>query len=111
MRCVRGNVDDAARINFPSIVAYGDRGGTFEHERNFNVGMRVQWRALSGFRFDNVSRERSALFIAVELVRHAYKRQLFESQEVHEKEYLSGKHESRKNCSVSGFQFLSRSFQ
>ena len=83
MRCIRGNDNDAACLHLAFFISDGDRGGSFDGERDFYVGMLVQRRALPGFGRDDVGREGRAFFFADELMRHSDKRQLLEIEEAH----------------------------
>ena len=83
MRCIRGNDNDAACLHLAFFISDRDRGGSFDGERDFYVGMLVQRRALPGFGRDDVGREGRAFFFADELMRHSDKRQLLEIEEAH----------------------------
>jgi hypothetical protein len=83
MWCLRRNYDDAARFHFALFVSDRDGGGAFEGECDFDVGMHMQRRALSGFGLDDVGRERRALIPANELMRHSNEWQFLETDKAH----------------------------
>ena len=83
MRCIRGNDSNASGFHFARFISDRDSGGAFNYERDFDVGMCVQRRALSWFGLDNVSGEGRAFFFADELMRHSDKRQLLDTEEAH----------------------------
>ena len=64
MWCIRGNDNDAACLYLAFFISDRDRGGSFDGERDFYVGMLVQRRALPGFGRDDVGREGRAFFFA-----------------------------------------------
>ena len=84
MRGVGGNDHDPARFHFARFIAQSDASATFNRERYLDIGMSMQWRPLAGCRNNDVGGERRAVFFADEVVGHANKRQLFESNEAHE---------------------------
>ena len=80
---IRWNNRDIACFGFARFAADGERRGSFQHEDCFDVRMRVERRAFPRRRVDEVSRDRRALFFAMELVRHSFERQLIHLQEAH----------------------------
>ena len=54
MRCVRGDDYHAAGSHIARFVAHRDRGRAFDDEGDFDIGMRVEGRALSGLGRDDV---------------------------------------------------------
>ena len=78
MRRIRGNYDDSAGFNLACFIADCDGGAAIERERNLDVRMFVQKRALSGLGLHDVGRERRALFFTNEFVRHSDKWQLLD---------------------------------
>ena len=85
VRSVGGDDDNAAGFHFTGLIADRDRGATFKRKRYLDVWVRVQGRALAGFRIDDVGRERRALRFANEFVRYPGKRELFEIEKTHVK--------------------------
>ena len=77
--------DNAAGFHFTGLIADRDCGAAFKRERDLDVRMRVQWRTLAGFRFDDVGRERRPQRFANEFVRHPDKRELLEIEKRHGK--------------------------
>ena len=86
MRRVSRDDDDAACSYLSVFIADGDGGAAFEGECDFDVGMLMQGRTLSGPGLDDVGREGRALHSADELIRHSNKRQLLETDEAHAKD-------------------------
>ena len=83
MRRIRRNDDNAARFYLALFVTDRDGGSAFESECDFDVGMFVQRRALTGFSLDDVGREGRAVSFADEVIRHPDERQLVEVEEAH----------------------------
>ena len=76
MRRIRWYYRDIAGSGFARFVTDGERRGSFQHEDCLDVGMGVKRRAFTRWRVDDISRNRRALFFAVELMRHSFERQL-----------------------------------
>ena len=68
MRCIRGNDDDAAGLNFAGVITDGDGRITFDSECHLDVRMHVQRWTLGWFSFDKVCREGCALFVAMKFI-------------------------------------------
>jgi hypothetical protein len=54
MRCIRRDDDNAAGLHFAGFITDCDGGTAFERERDLDIRMRVQWRALAGLCVDDV---------------------------------------------------------
>jgi len=83
MRCIRRDDDNAAGLHFTGFIADRDGGAAFDCERDLDIWMRVQRRALAGLRADNVGRKWRALLFAHEFIRHSNKRQPIQIQKAH----------------------------
>ena len=85
VRSVRGDDDNAAGFHFTGLIPDRDGGAAFKRERDLDVWMRVQRRALAGFCVDNVGGERRALRFADEFIRHPDKREFLKIKKRHNK--------------------------
>jgi len=83
MRRIGRHDRDVASGYFARLVADRERCAAFDRENRLDIGMRMQRRAFSRGRIDDISGDRRALFLAVELVRHPHERQLFDIQKAH----------------------------
>jgi hypothetical protein len=54
VRGVSGNDHNAAGLHFAGFITDCDGGTPFERERDLDIRMRVQWRALAGLCVDDV---------------------------------------------------------
>jgi hypothetical protein len=88
MRCIRRDDDNAAGSHFAGFITDRDGGAAFKRERDLDVRMGVQRRALPGLRIDDVGRERRALLFAYKFIGHSNKRQLLEIEKAHDGNYL-----------------------
>lgn len=75
--------DNAAGLHFARFITDGDGGATFNRERNLDVRMRVQRRALAGLGVDDIRRKWRALLFTQKFIGHSDKRKLIEIKKAH----------------------------
>ena len=76
--------DNPAGLHFARFISDSDGGATFNRERNFDIRMRVQRRALAGLGVDDIRRKWRALLFTQEFMRHSDKRKLIEIKKAHD---------------------------